>query len=83
MNFNWVAEFPWGHGRKWGADIPGWLDAVVGGWSMAGLTRWTSGLPFNVINARSAWATNWNLQGNAVAEGPGPGCRPPARRRTC
>jgi hypothetical protein len=65
MNFNWVADFPWGRGRKWGSDIPGWLDAVVGGWSMAGLTRWTSGLPFNVINARSAWATNWNLQGNA------------------
>ncbi len=65
MNFNWVAEFPWGHGRKWGSDVPGWLDAVIGGWSMAGLTRLTSGLPFNVINARSAWATNWNLQGNA------------------
>jgi hypothetical protein len=65
VNFNWVAEFPWGRGRKWGSDMPGWLDAVVGGWSMAGLTRITSGLPFNVINARSAWATNWNLQGNA------------------
>jgi hypothetical protein len=71
MNFNWVAEFPWGHGRKWGANVPGWLDAVIGGWSMAGLTRWTSGLPFNVINARSAWATNWNLQGNASLRDPG------------
>jgi hypothetical protein len=71
MNFNWVAEFPWGRGRKWGSDISPWLDAVIGGWSMAGLTRWTSGLPFNVINARSAWATNWNLQGNASLKDPG------------
>jgi hypothetical protein len=70
MNFNWVAEFPWGRGRKWGSDVPGWLDAVIGGWSMAGLTRLTSGLPFNVINARSAWATNWNLQGNASLKDP-------------
>jgi hypothetical protein len=71
MNLNWVAEFPWGHGRKWGSDVSGWLDAVIGGWSMAGLTRWSSGLPFNVINARSAWATNWNLQGNASLKTPG------------
>jgi TonB-dependent receptor-like protein len=71
MNFNWVAEFPWGRGRKWGSDMSPWLDAVVGGWSMAGLTRLTSGLPFNVINARSAWATNWNLQGNASLKDPG------------
>jgi Carboxypeptidase regulatory-like domain/TonB dependent receptor-like, beta-barrel len=70
INFNWVSEFPWGRGKKWGSDMPGWLDAVVGGWSMAGLTRWTSGLPFNVINARSAWATNWNLQGNASLRDP-------------
>ena len=27
--------------------------------------RLTSGFPFNVINCRSCWATNWNLQGNA------------------
>jgi hypothetical protein len=71
LNFNWVAEFPWGRGKKWGSDISPWLDAVVGGWSMAGLTRWSSGLPFNVINARSAWATNWNLQGNASLKNPG------------
>ena len=71
INFNWVADFPWGRGRKFGTDMPGWADAVVGGWSTAGLLRWTSGLPFNVINARSAWATNWNLQGNAELKDPG------------
>ena len=37
---------------------------------MAGLLRWTSGLPFNVYNARSAWPTNWNLQGNASLDDP-------------
>ena len=71
VNFNWVADFPWGQGRKFGTNMPAWADAVVGGWSVAGLLRWTSGLPFNVINARSAWATNWNLQGNAELKDPG------------
>ena len=32
--------------------------------------RWTSGFPFNVINCRSCWATNWNLQGNATLKDP-------------
>jgi hypothetical protein len=70
VNFNWVADFPWGNGRKWGSSMPGWLDAIAGGWSTAGLLRWTSGLPFNVYNARSAWATNWNLQGNTALKDP-------------
>jgi hypothetical protein len=71
LNFNWVAELPFGRDRRWGSSMPGFLDAIVGGWSVAGLTRLTSGLPFNVINARSAWATNWNLQGNAQLKDPG------------
>jgi hypothetical protein len=70
VNFNWVADFPWGRGKKWGSDMPGWANAIAGGWSMAGLLRWTSGLPFNVYNARSAWPTNWNLQGNASLDDP-------------
>ena len=32
--------------------------------------RWTSGFPFNVANCRSCWATNWNLQGNAMLVDP-------------
>jgi hypothetical protein len=65
FNANWVAEIPVGRGRKFGGSLPGVLDAVVGNWSIAGLMRLTSGLPFNVYNCRSCWATNWNLQGNA------------------
>ena len=70
----------------------GVLNQVIGDWSIAGLTRWTSGLPFNVQNCRSCWPTNWNLQGNAslVTPGRAPGDRTdeergdygPARSRT-
>jgi hypothetical protein len=69
VNANWVWELPFGHGRWLGKNLPGWLNHVVGGWQFAGLWRWTSGLPFNVINCRSCWATNWNLQGNAELAG--------------
>ena len=54
-------------GQAAGAAAPGRLtNAIIGDWSVAGIGRWTSGFPFNVINCRSCWATNWNLQGNAA-----------------
>jgi hypothetical protein len=35
------------------------------------LFRWTSGFPFNIINSRCCWPTNWNYQGNAELAVPG------------
>lgn len=65
FNANWVAEFPFGRGRAFGADMPGWLDQTIGGWQISGIIRMNSGLPAGVINGRT-WPTNWNLQGNAT-----------------
>jgi hypothetical protein len=45
-------QFPFGKGRKWlnstgsaGGKI---LDAVVGGWELAGISSWSSGVPINI-----------------------------------
>ena len=65
VNLNWILDLPFGQGRRFGAGASGLVNALIGDWSFAGLTRWTSGFPFNVQNCRSCWATNWNLQGNA------------------
>jgi hypothetical protein len=70
VNFNWITDLPFGRGRRIGHDMNRVLNAVVGDWSIAGLTRWTSGFPFNVQNCRLCWATNWNLQGNAELVNP-------------
>jgi hypothetical protein len=69
INFNWLADLPFGRGKKWGSNA-GALNHLIGDWSVAGLFRWTSGFPFNVYNCRSCWATNWNLQGNAMLVDP-------------
>jgi len=71
MNLNWVYDLPIGRGRWLGGDTPGWADQIIGGWSFSGLWRLTSGFPFSVINCRSCWPTNWNLQGNASLATPG------------
>jgi hypothetical protein len=66
VNFNWIWDLPFGKGRRLGGNASGFLNQVIGDWSFSGLARWTSGFPFNVYNCRSCWATNWNLQGNAM-----------------
>ena len=71
MNMNWIADLPFGRGRALGNSAPGWLNQVIGNWQFSGLFRWTSGLPFNIINSRCCWPTNWNYQGNAELANPG------------
>ena len=39
-------------------------EAIWGGWQLAGLGRWSGGLPFSVIEP--GWTTNWELQAFAV-----------------
>ena len=66
INTNWLAELPFGQGKRFGGGVGNFVNHFIGDWSVAGLLRWTSGFPFNVYNCRSCWATNWNLQGNAM-----------------
>ena len=46
----YVYELPFGRGRKFGRDIPTVVDAVIGGWQMAGTILWASGRPFTVYS---------------------------------
>ena len=48
VNGEAIYELPFGKGKAFGANANRFTDAVVGGWTLAGLWRWTSGLPFSV-----------------------------------
>jgi hypothetical protein len=65
FNANWIVELPFGKGKAIGRDAHGVLEAVVGGWQLSGLFRWTSGFPLNVFGGFN-WPTNWQLGGTAV-----------------
>ena len=43
-----VWELPYGRGRKWGSDVNGLVDAVLGGWQVSGINTLTSGEPYNL-----------------------------------
>jgi hypothetical protein len=69
VNANWIYELPFGKGRWLGKDSSGPLEAVIGGWQLTGLARWTSGFPIGVSNG-AQWPTNWQIQGFATQIGP-------------
>ena len=66
LNFNGIAELPFGKGKMFGSNMPGWANAVVGGWQLSGIWRWTSGLPTSIGNGFQ-FPTNWEFTGNATA----------------
>jgi hypothetical protein len=70
FNVSGIWDLPFGQRRRFGTDAGPALDALIGNWAVAGVVRWTSGFPFSVINCRSCWPTNWNLQGNATLKDP-------------
>ncbi|HTV64677.1 MAG TPA: TonB-dependent receptor [Bryocella sp.] len=65
---SWIAELPFGHGKRLGAHCAPGLDHVIGGWQLTGVGRWTSGLPFSVISG-AGWGTNWLEKSNTIQTG--------------
>jgi hypothetical protein len=65
FNANWIWELPFGSGRRLGANAGRGWDALIGGWQLSGLARWTSGFPVGVGNG-AQWPTNWELSGFAT-----------------
>lgn len=64
MTADWAYALPFGTGKALLSNSSKVGDALWGGWQWAGLGRWTSGLPFSVIEP--GWTTNWELQAWAV-----------------
>jgi hypothetical protein len=65
---NWIVDLPFGRNRALGRNANRAVDAVIGGWQLSGLGRWTSGFPFSVGNGYQ-WPTDWDLSGNGIKTG--------------
>ena len=72
LKANWQLEVPVGKERKFGADMNGFLDAVVGGWSVDGVARIQTGETLDFGNVRMVGMTEKELQKEIkVQQGPG------------
>jgi hypothetical protein len=71
INANWVYELPVGRGKAFGTGMGRMANAVLGGWMVSGLWRWSSGYPFS-ISPGFGWATNFELESAEILDGPKP-----------
>lgn len=55
---NTVAELPFGKGKAYLSNVPGWADHFVGGWQASLLSRFRSGLPLT-ISTGGVYPTNY------------------------
>ena len=71
LNANLVYALPFGKGQMLVGNTNPVVQALIGGWHVSGIFRWTSGFPITVDNGFT-WATNWNIEGDAEPNGPAP-----------
>jgi hypothetical protein len=69
INANFVWQLPFGRGQKLFGNAGKASNVLIGGWQLAGIFRWNSGLPLSVPFDAQQWATNWNAQSNGTRLG--------------
>lgn len=67
VNGDVIYVLPVGRGKTYLGSVNPIVDGILGGWTFAGLPRWTSGLPFSLFEP--GWSTNWQLEGYGVKNG--------------
>jgi hypothetical protein len=69
INGDLIYELPFGKGKTFGAKANRAMDAVFGGWTLAGIWRWTSGLPFSIDSPgypSSYWYHSYMVQTGTI-----------------
>ena len=65
---DYLVQMPFGRGKMIAGGSNALLDAIIGGWQLAGSTHWSSGLPFSLYDP--GWNTNWEESSYAVQTAP-------------
>ncbi len=50
---NVLYELPFGKGRRWTSSAPGWVDHIIGGWTVTSIFTRLSGEPFTLLSGNS------------------------------
>ncbi len=70
INANFIWQLPFGRGKAFGSNVGGFANAIIGGWQLAGIFRFNTGLPVSVPSDAAQWATNWNVQSSGTRISP-------------
>jgi hypothetical protein len=64
---DWVYMLPVGQGQKFFNNSNIVTNLFLGGWQWSGINRWTSGLPFSLVDP--GWTTDWQIESAGVVTG--------------
>jgi hypothetical protein len=64
LNITGIYELPFGKGKKIGGNVNGFVNAIVGGWSLNGIYTYQSGEPFTVRSG--VLTSNFTAQSRAA-----------------
>jgi hypothetical protein len=70
VNANFIFQVPIGRNRSFFSGMNKFADALIGGWQLAGVYRFNTGLPLSSPFDAEQWATNWNAQSNGTQIAP-------------
>jgi hypothetical protein len=71
INASAVWQMPFGRGKAFLSGGNRFVDAVLGGWQLAGIYRWNTGLPLpGSPFDDKRWATNWDFQSAVTPNAP-------------
>ncbi|HET7113093.1 MAG TPA: TonB-dependent receptor, partial [Pyrinomonadaceae bacterium] len=62
VNFNSIWDIPVGRGRQFLSGSNGFVNSVLGGWTLTSIVRYNSGLPVSSPVDIGGWPTNWNVR---------------------
>lgn len=60
---NSVYELPFGRGKAFGSGVNGFVDRIIGGWTLGGIATWSTSAPFFVSSGRTTF-NNFNAGNN-------------------
>jgi hypothetical protein len=67
---HFVYELPFGRNQRWLRDVPGWLNHIVGGWTLTGIHNYQSGEPFTVYSGVRTVTSQHTAFANLVGSRP-------------
>ena len=68
LTVNAVYQLPFGRGKMLLGNASALADGLLGGWELSGINRWSSALPFSIIEP--GWTTDWQIESFAVPTQP-------------
>lgn len=68
LRVNGIYELPVGRGRRFASQLPGVLNAVLGGWEVSGIYSFVSGQPLTLMVPGATLGNGFNTHPNLVGD---------------